>query len=241
MDKPIQDDVGPNRGFTLGVGLFCVTLALFMFFQSALFALDEVVIDGNQYLRVEEVLSLAGIDMGMNLFDINLRAAEARLKKDPRVAEAHFVRRLPRGIDLTLEERVPIAYVPLEHGFAAMDVAGRVLTVNVETRLRLPRIALAEAPASISPGDMLTGDSLNPRLQIAEALRPDLVGRVREIQLHDNKIELMLDDDQVRVQLGEPTNITEKLERLRVVLRSIGSGNSITEIDLRFPQSPVLR
>lgn len=240
LDNPSREAVEPsNRGFTLGVGLFCITLAMYMFFQSALFALEEVIVDGNQYLRVEEIMSLAGIEMGMNLFDINLRTAEERLKADPRVADAHLVRRLPRGIDLKMKERVPVAYLPFERGFAALDVEGRVLSVSEEARLRLPQVDLPDKPSHIAPGTVLSGNALEWQLQIAELLRPDLIGRITQIQQNDGRFDLML-DNRIRVQLGDTAGLAEKLERLRIVLRSIGSDSSVTEIDLRA-RTPVLR
>lgn len=240
MDNPSRDAVEPsNRGFTLGVGLFCVTLAMYMFFQSALFALEEVVVDGNQYLRIEEIMALAGIEMGMNLFDIDLRTAEEQLRADPRVAEAHLVRRLPRGIDLKIKERVPVAYVPLKQGFAALDVEGRVLSISEEARLRLPQVDLPGKSAYISPGTALSGNNLEWQLQIAELLRPDLIGRVAAIQSNDGRFDLVLDTG-IRVQLGDASGLADKLERLRVVLRSIGSDSAVTEIDLRA-RTPVLR
>lgn len=237
VDKPVQESVQQSRSLLLGVALFCVSLALYAFLQSAYFALDEIVIEGNQYLREHEVVALAGLEIGQTIFDIDLRATEERLKSDPRIASARVVRRLPSTIDVLLVERVPVAYLASAGVYVAFDREGRPLTIGEEARLPLPQLHGVEETA-VELGEQAEGADLLGALLIADRLRPDLVGRVKEIGVLNGRYELVFYDDLV-VRLGDLAEMNEKLERLRDILQVLE--RPVAEIDLRVPRNPVLR
>lgn len=237
MEKPAQEALQPTRGFLLGVALFCVALAFYAFLQSAYFSLAEITVVGNQYLREQDVLSLASLEPGVNIFDIDLREVERRLTASPRIASAHVVRRLPSGLEVVLVERVPIAYLAGGEGYLALDAEGLLIDFSIEPRLPLPHLGGMPAPEA-KVGERAADARLLGAVQVAAALRPDLVGRVAEVRWRDGGYELLFHDG-LKVRLGDVAELDDKMARLRDILRALD--RPVVEIDLRVPRNPVLR
>ena len=69
------------------------------------FGIRNVDLEGAKRLSPDEVKSLAGIELGKNLFAFDTRAAEDRLLQNPWVSSAHVLRRLPNALRVEITER----------------------------------------------------------------------------------------------------------------------------------------
>jgi cell division protein FtsQ len=110
---------GPSLTERLLAGLkLCVGLAVVVAASTAVayslhryaltttrFGIRNVELEGAKRLAPDEVRSLAGIELGKNLFAFDTRAAEDRLLRDPWVSSAHVVRRLPNTLRVEITER----------------------------------------------------------------------------------------------------------------------------------------
>ena len=72
----------------------------------------EVQTDGT--LQREQILSVADLREGENIFRVNLARVHARLQELPQVDEVEIVRKLPSEIDIRIVERKPIAWITSE-------------------------------------------------------------------------------------------------------------------------------
>lgn len=239
MDKPPQKE-WLGKGFTLAIGLFCATLALFLFLQSPFFAVQTVELTGNLYLRQADVLSIAGVEATENLFDINVRQATARLQAHPQVEAASVRRRLPSTLVVRIVEREPAAVIATSDRFAAVDRNGRVLVVTQSPRHALPLITGLQID-QVTPGEALAVSGLSQALHVADRLGSDLGTRVSEISWQRGNISLIM-RNLLTIELGDVEHLTEKLTTLRALLRELdASTRPVRTIDLRVPTSPVLR
>lgn len=73
------------------------------------FAVKTIEIEGTQRLMREDVLATAGVQKGMNLFSLDIAAAERKLVESPWISSARVTRRLPGTVRLNLVERDPRA------------------------------------------------------------------------------------------------------------------------------------
>jgi cell division protein FtsQ len=109
--EPVQKTaVGGAVKFLLGVGLVAVAasavaLGAHRFLTTTTrFAIEGVEAQGSQRYNDGELLTLAGIRRGANLFSVDLGAAERKLAEDPWIESAHVARKLPDQLTITVEE-----------------------------------------------------------------------------------------------------------------------------------------
>jgi cell division protein FtsQ len=82
--------------------------------QSPRFAIADVVVDGNHLRTRDDVLARAELRTGDNVFLADLDSAQAKLERDPWIAEATLARRLPDTILVSVHEREARAIVSLD-------------------------------------------------------------------------------------------------------------------------------
>jgi cell division protein FtsQ len=99
-------------GASLGVAWGLYRYAL----SSPRFAIREVAVEGRKRTTETEILKLAGIQLGANIFRVDPRRAEAALLENPWIQEAKVVRDLPGKVRIEIAEREAVALAALgEH------------------------------------------------------------------------------------------------------------------------------
>lgn len=82
-----------------------------LFFANQEYTLREIHVEGCRTLTRENVLGIARIEPGDNIFRIGLTTVRERLESDPQIQSAEVLRELPSTIRLRVVERDPIAWV----------------------------------------------------------------------------------------------------------------------------------
>jgi len=107
---PVRGSGGGPIKFLLGVALVGVAasgmaLGAHRFLTTTTrFGIEGVEAQGSQRYNEGELLGLAGIRRGANLFSVDLAAAERKLVEDPWIESAHVARKLPDRLSITVEE-----------------------------------------------------------------------------------------------------------------------------------------
>lgn len=89
--------VGIAVGVTWGVYRYTTS--------SPRFAVKDVQVSGLVRTSRDAILQMSGVNLGDNLFRLNLASVEARLLKSPWIREAHVARKLPSTLRVDVEER----------------------------------------------------------------------------------------------------------------------------------------
>lgn len=98
------------------------------FLTSSEFALRHLELKTNGYLNENEVAEIAQINPSGTVFSFDIDKAEARLLERPEIVSAAIERRLPDTVKVTIEERVPVAWVACpELGMAGRNPLSGVL------------------------------------------------------------------------------------------------------------------
>lgn len=128
--------------------------------RSGIFQLRQINVQGCRTLREEELLALAELRPGGPLFDINLPAAEERVRSHPWIDTVSIRRSWPDTLHVLVQERRPLALVNLEQGLGlhyidqnglifAPAKPGQDLDFPVLTGISpQPGASLAEGPAA---------------------------------------------------------------------------------------------
>lgn len=119
----------PANGAALALLLLAALLSGFLVFQSSLFTIGSIAVEGNRYLAEDEILRIAGVGARVNIFRLDTGEIRQRLTRDLRIASADVTRRLPNTILISVSERQPTAYIATSYGFAQLDGEGMVLAV----------------------------------------------------------------------------------------------------------------
>lgn len=204
--------------------------------RSTLLDVDTVHVRGATQTTRVDVLSAARLDARRAMTDVDVESIAARVEGLPWVKNATVVRKFPGTVEVTLQERTPIAAVPAGEGaWALVDIDGRVLAHHHDAPAELTRV---EAPPTGPPGTTVVA-STRAALRIVESMPEVLVGRVPSVAVaEDGAIEIRL-DGKIPVTFGPPADADAKLVALATLVQKADLGR-VGSIDVRVPTAPVL-
>lgn len=229
-----------SRRFFILLLLFLAIMAAFVGINSIFFRVSQVTVVGNKYTPTEEVINVAAVPVGVNIFRINTGEVEKRLQHDLRFAQATVSRRLPNGILITITERQPLAYIAAGYGFVEIDQHGVVLAAykNIK-QMGVPMITGFRL-ANVYVGDIVANDTLSSVLSYLAALPPDVLARLSEVNVHDPRNIIAVTADGVIIRLGDSASLPGKADLTANVLTELATKTPAEYVDLSF-STPVIK
>ncbi len=88
------------------------------FFDNPDYQLSKIEMQTDGTLQREQILNIADLREGENIFRVNLARVHDRLQHLPQVDEVQVVRKMPDEIDIRIVERKPIAWITSEKEIA---------------------------------------------------------------------------------------------------------------------------
>ena len=205
----------------LVVGVAAASLALL---RSGLFSLDRIDVQGESQTDPVAMIAALGIQAGVPLVEIDLDEAEEAIAADPRVVSAEVGRRWPTGLEISVVERFPVAWVDRGQGWEHLAADGVVLESG--------------EPGPVAPRIRSTPQeerAVEAALQFVDAL----VAPLREGLVIDARTqELNATWNGLFIRLGRPTDMVEKARALEVVIADEPETGS--EITLIAPERPAV-
>ncbi|MFH2093841.1 MAG: FtsQ-type POTRA domain-containing protein, partial [Pseudomonadota bacterium] len=83
--------------------------------QSKVFNIQKILISGTLRSTETEILELADLKIGCNIFELNLFSIEKKIASHPWIQSAHVKRDLPANLLITIIEQQPLAIVKIEN------------------------------------------------------------------------------------------------------------------------------
>jgi len=172
-------------------------------FSSSDFTVQEVSISDTEWVDKQDILARAAIAPGSNIWMVDLDTIRANLVAHPVIREAQVQRVPPRRIHLTIEERLPVAYIHNKNNglMFGLDKDSVVLppvdpelieanAAQKEFSHLLSHPVISGLPSlPLEPGAKIESDSLQNSIKLIEALRlsaPGFYGELAEAQWHEN-------------------------------------------------------
>ncbi len=120
-----------KKHYLLKFCILCLVLVgLYQFLTSSYFTLEEIVVKGNDNYTAEEIIELAGLTTGGNLFQTGTTQAKQNLQEDSYISSVKITRRLPDTLVITVSERQAVATVAVDDVYLTLDNQGYVLTTT---------------------------------------------------------------------------------------------------------------
>lgn len=198
---------------------------------SPAFATSAIELEGHVRISREELLDIAGLALGKNVFEVAPEDAERSLSEHPWIAEAHVRRRLPGTYEVEVRERRAVALLVLGEVFLVADDGAVFKPVEEGDPIDLPVITGIERERFLRDRGFRTSVVLE-----AVALLHDYRGAglwtsepIGELHVErDDGLSLYLGDDATYVRLGHGP-FRPKLTRLRTVLDELGQRGARAE------------
>ena len=188
----------------------------------------EVQTDGT--LQRDQILNVASLREGENIFRVNLARVHERLQELPQVDEVEVVRKLPAEIDIRIVERKPIGWITREKQIAdpfASDAAFLVDARGVLMKekkllpeyLGLPLI-LGCVSESLEAGKIVESPEARAALELLRLSTRSFMQtrfQIREIDVSKGYCLVVTDKNHSRVTFGFD-NLDTQLQRLEQFL-----------------------
>jgi cell division protein FtsQ len=213
--------------------------------SSSLLRVRDVIVVGNERLSVQDIESLVTGLRDEHVLQVDFDDYRHRVQSSPWVADVHFSRELPATIRIAVTERRPVAVARLDQQLYLVDEGGSIIDGYSPQYREFDLPVVAGVISSPKIGPPLADPE---RMRLAASLlrqlstRPDLLGRVSEVDVtnaHDAVV--MFDDDATWVHLGEG-QFVDRLQRY-VDLRPtfIDRFGELDYVDLRFGKQVYVR
>lgn len=220
--------------------ILLLALALFMFTQSAFFAVSQIKVQGTRQLKSQEILKISGLNLGLNIFKANLPEAENNIRLDPLVKSVEIKRQLPARLIINVTEREAVGLVNDRGEFLQVDGDGYLLSRLTDlAKVNLPIITGAPVKKT-APGDKLDSGEVQAALLYLKNMSLKTTATISEINVQDiNNIKFYtLDGAEVRV--GDTNRVTDKLKLYEEVIGA-NYAQRIQYIDISYNGRPVIK
>jgi len=201
--------------------LICIAIGYLV--TSPIFNIKKIEVSGSEKITTDTYISLSGITIGKNIYDLNKRTIKDNIKQEPYVDTVQVKRKLPDTIEITIEERKESFIIPVLNSYAYINNQGYFLQIS-ENKIDKTIITGYTTPAEkIIAGDRLNEDDLlrlETVLKIMDVITiSGITEKVNEINISDkNNYTLIFYEEGKIAYLGDASNLTD---RISIFLKAI--------------------
>ena len=232
----------PSRyGFLQSIFFIIVFLtAAYVLARSSVFEVREIRVAGNNSLPREKIISVSGINPGENIFKLDLKSSAEKIKSIPFIKSVEMSRKLPSAVEIRVEERKPLALLPVEGGFIQVDEEGVYLQKGDIAASQLP-VVTGVSFSLPAPGGQIKSESLGAVLEVVRGIPPGLLPMLSEVNMEGGQA-VAYTMDGIQCRLGTASGLQQKGEVFMKVLNELKvKGKRIEYIDLSYTGSPVVK
>ena len=200
------------------------------FFENPDYQVRTIELQTDGTLQREQVLKVAGLREGENIFSINLARVHDCLQRLPQVDEVEVVRKLPGEIDIRILERKPIAWMtsekqisdPFQSDVAFLIDARGVLMKEkklLPEYLGLPLITGCTSE-SLEPGKIVESVEAKAALELLRLSAGSFMQtrfQIREIDVSKGYCLVVTDKNHTRITVGFD-HLEKQIQRLEQFL-----------------------
>lgn len=199
-------------------------IGIIIFFMiSPMLNIKVIHVEGIEKLSKEEIISLSGIEMERNMYQISVNQIEEKIKENAYVKSVQVKRKIPDKIEIVVEERHVRYMLPFGEAFVYMDSQGYLLEIS-DVKLEKPMIlGYSTKEEELKPGNRINIEDLerlDTILKIMESATMNGIDSfITQINISNkNNYVLTLDSKGVTAYLGDASNINDRILVLKQML-----------------------
>jgi cell division septal protein FtsQ len=200
------------------------------FLENSDYRLTNIEVQTDGTLQREQILNVANLHEGENIFRVNLASVHDRLQELPQVDEIEVVRKLPAEIDIRIVERKPIAWITSEKQVADPFASEAAFLVDARGALMKEKKLLPEylglplilgcGSESLEAGKIVASPETKAALELLRLSTRSFMQtrfQIREIDVSKGYCLMVTDKNHSKVTFGFD-NIDLQLQRLEQFL-----------------------
>ncbi len=227
-------------------------------YHSPGFNVAEIRIRGNNKITFDEIMEKAELCLGKNIFSLNLKRIEERLREDIRIKDVQVKRRLPHCIFVEVEEKTPVLWISLPTnfsdpgncGFYGLSIEQEIIPLDqkdlshdlpIVSGIEMENID-GELSQPLEPYRRWSNFKAEKALEFYKTLAtidPTSVELLAEINLEDMSNLILYLLPTVKVMMGQG-DFERKWRRVRTILAGEEKTEELVCLDLRFDDQVVL-
>ena len=212
------------------LGIICAYLL-----SSPNFSIKEISISGNKQISNAEIIKLAEVKVGDNIFSKIGIVMKVRLKQNGYIEDAKINKIYPNKIEIEIVERQKQFQIKLEkEGYIYIDEQGYILEYGTD-KLKLPEIIGIDAEQNdvgkIKRLDENNLGKMENILQIRERCKKiGIADKITQFQVEDEYI-IKLENDGITINLGDASNLKNRIYYLNAILKQEAGNRGIIYIN----------
>ncbi len=219
--------------------LFVCTGVIFTVLKAPVFNIKSVVCVGQENLTEDEIIKVAEVKMGTNIFSANISAMKRKIAAIPEVSESNVRRLFPNKIKIWVRECKKVARVKTGSTNIIIDVNGKILgyTDGMEaSEIEKLTDTIGINIISEEEGECVSGDDLKAK-KIYECMNVlnelgmlEKTNKIDATDLSDIRIEY---EKRLEIFLGSYENMEYKLKFVQKVINENISEYEKARLDYR--------
>lgn len=233
----------PKRNFKIikySFLLICIIAIIIATALSPLFNIKEIIVEGNEKITKEEIISLSQININENTYKTNMSKVKQRILENPYIKSVEIKRVLPSKVSITIEERKTTFMFEYGSGYVYINNQGYILELSNE-KLDVPILQGAETAAEdFVPGNRININDLEKMstvIKIMEiAANNDIVHLITRIDIENSQnYKILFENEQKVAYLGDETDLSTKILSIKAILEKEQgiSGEIFVNMDLK--------
>ncbi|MGI6705320.1 MAG: cell division protein FtsQ/DivIB [Clostridia bacterium] len=227
-----------GRGKGILIIFFLILSVLFLILLGTeIFSIHKITILGNQNIEYNEIVKLSGIELGENIFKLDLKRVEENLKSNPYIAVEKIERELPDTVILHINEREPRAVIEYMGVYIVMDTHGYILELRNDLGgISYPIITGMRVTAFLVGQRIRSSDPYQVRI-LDEVLSPlythEVNSMISEINIEDPANIFCISREGILVKIGQATDMDKKILLMKEVLGQLskeGITNGVLDV-----------
>ncbi|MEE0776472.1 MAG: FtsQ-type POTRA domain-containing protein [Bacillota bacterium] len=222
--------------------LMILCLGVYFFLHSGLFTLKTIEVEGNHRISDEDIIVLADITTGGNIFDVDREKAEEHVALHALVDSVDVKTRPFHKILIQVQEKEAIAWLYHEDdGYYLVDENGNLLEKREEYNDYLPLISGVELPKFLCVGMRLETQDALEALKVSAVFADFLRDQPREITVSSKKGIIMILNT-MELRLGDSGKLLKKRHLIEDLMDEIPASDlpQVEYMDVSSPRKPVL-
>lgn len=214
----------------IGAIVLAILLVVYLVAFSPVFGVSTVKVSGLKTLTQSQVLAAADVPHGRPLARLDTAAIQRRVETLPAVAVADVSTSWPGTVEITVTERVPVAFVQVGSDYRLVDSHGQLYDERTHRPAALPLLVLPTG----GDGSKTYRSTYAAAATVAASLPASLRPKVASVQaLSADSISLLMNDNRV-VRWGSSDRNADKARVLAVLLGQPGTQIDVTDPDMPF-------
>ena len=214
---------------------------------SPLFNIKEIMVEGNEKITKDEIISLSQIIIDENTYKISKTKVEKRILENPYIKSVEIKRVLPSKVLIKVEERKTTFMIEYGGGYVYINNQGYILEVSTE-KLEVPIIQGAETIAEeFVPGNRLCIEDLERMstvIKIMEvATNNEIANLITRIDIENSQnYKILFETEEKVAYLGDGTDLNDKIPNIVSILNKEKgiAGEIFVNMDLKT-NNPIFR